>query len=98
MGGFYTGVLLEGGYIEINVTKKIKIYAYSNGYSDSAGSTGKNLIIQKKDWTQYQDYATVETNSNGTKYELVTLEPGKYKLKASTYYVSFDEWEYEIIA
>jgi hypothetical protein len=97
MGGRYTGLLISSGNFEIVVNKKIKIYAYSNLYEDSAGKSGKNLVVQKYDGNSYQDYTTVSTNYSGNKYELVTLEPGQYKIKATSPYVAFDEWEYEVI-
>ena len=96
-GGLYTGLLIGSGNFEINVNKKIKIYAYSNHYYDSAGSSGNTLVIQKYDGNNYQTYTTAKTNENGNKYELVTLEPGQYKLTAARPYITFDEWEYEII-
>lgn len=96
-GGKYTGLLIGVGNLEININRKVKIYAYSNLYTDSAGRSGKNLVVQKYDGNSYQDYTTVSTNYSGNKYELVTLEPGQYKIKAASLYVAFDEWEYKVI-
>ena len=94
-GGAYNGCLIGSGNIIIEVGGKIKIYAYGHGYSDSAGNTGKRLVIQRYNGTSYEDYNVVQTDDTGEKYELTTLEAGKYKLKAEIPYVSFDEWEIE---
>lgn len=85
------------GYADVTIRKNVKIYAYGNVYSDMAGTSGKDLIIKKYNGTTYEDYMSVPTYNNGKKYELVTLEKGKYRLMQKSYYTSFDELEYEVI-
>ncbi len=50
-GGSYNAMLMGYANIEIMVYENIKIYAYGNKYSDSAGKTGKELVIQKYNGT-----------------------------------------------
>ena len=94
-GGAYNGCLIGSGNMVIEASKNIRIYAYGQWYSDSAGGTGSNLIIQKYNGTSYENYKVVQTNDSGKRYELTTLEAGKYKLTAESPYVSFDEFEVE---
>lgn len=94
--GKYSGVLFAvqaKSYIEITISKNSIIYAYSNYYTDSGGSSGGKVKFDKWNGTSYESYKICNTNSDGNKYELVTLEPGKYKVSAKTNYVNFDEWE-----
>ena len=77
--------------------KNIKIYAYGHSYSDGGGSSGKNIKFSKYNGETYEDYKTCSTDYSGNRYELVTLEPGKYKVTPEAKYVTFDEWEVEVI-
>ncbi|MNL71834.1 hypothetical protein D3C87_1970550 [compost metagenome] len=61
------------------------------------GSAGKNIIFQKFNGSSYENYKTFATNTTGQKYELGTIEPGKYKVICSGRYVTFDEWVPEAI-
>ena len=95
-GGGYKGVLFGGGgadYMEIQVLKRTTIFAYGHNYSDGGGSSGKNLKIKKYNGSSYVDLTTVATKTDGTRYELVTLDSGNYRVYPASNYVSFDEWE-----
>ena len=93
----YGGVLFgsESSFIEITVYKNIKIYAYGQMYSDSGGATGNNILFKKYDGTSYTNYKECQTYTNSNRYELVTLEPGKYRVCIERRYVGFSEWEIE---
>lgn len=79
----YHGVLfMDYSYMDIAVTSNLKINAYGGIYRDNGGITGKNLVIQKYNGTSYKDYKICETKSDGNRYELVSLEPGRYRLTA----------------
>ena len=94
----YGGILMAGGdYIEITVNKNIKIYAYGYNYSDGGGRSGKPVIIKRLNNNIYEDYKTVDTDATNNKYELVTLESGKYRIYIQSNYVNFTEWEVETI-
>ncbi len=97
--GRYIGVLFDNtdSYIEMTVYKNVKIYAWSQLYQDGGGSSGKNIIVKKQDGEEYVDYQKCATDSSGEKYELMTLEPGKYRIFSEARYVSFSEWETEIL-
>lgn len=104
-GGTYKGLMLiyfsvvtsGASYWDITVTKNIKIYAYGHKYSDTGGSSGANAVFKKYDGSKYNSYKSCKTYTNGERYELVQLEPGKYRMTAASNYLNFDEWEIEII-
>ena len=79
--------------MEIQVLKRTTIFAYGHNYSDGGGSSGKNLKIKKYNGSSYVDLTTVATKTDGTRYELVTLDSGNYRVYPASNYVSFDEWE-----
>lgn len=84
----------EGYFLEFSVDTKIKIEAYGVKYSDSAGSSINQKAKFSKyneETNQYEQYQVVDTK-NAQWYELITLEPGKYKLQALGVYIRFDEW------
>lgn len=89
---------MAGGsdYIEITVNKNITIYAYGGNYVDGGGSSGKPVKIKKYTDGNYVDYKTANTNATGNRYELLTLDVGKYRIYNSGNYVNFAEWEVEL--
>ena len=102
-GGKWVGILLNPVYsdtsIKFTVNAKIKLYAYGHYYSDTYGSSGADVIIQKynESTNTYEYYKTVPTKADGKRYELLDLEKGQYNMKPAGKYVNFDEWEYELI-
>lgn len=102
-GGKWVGILLNPVYsdtsIKFTVNAKIKLYAYGHYYSDTYGSSGADVIIQKynESTNTYENYKTVPTKADGKRYELLELEKGQYNMKPAGKYVNFDEWEYELI-
>ncbi len=90
----YSGILMAGSdYIEISVNKNIKIFAYGGSYADGGGSSGKQIIVKKLNNDNYEEYKVANTDSSGNRYELLTLETGKYRIYIAGNYVNFTEWE-----
>ena len=102
-GGGYKGILLQAYwdekniYMDVYVKVPIKLYGYSHLYSDMGGNSGKAVRVQKYNKKELEDYKIFNTNVSGNRYEMGTLEPGKYKFTAENNYITFDEWEVEEI-
>lgn len=103
-GGQYKGVMLSylhgSVYFIMDVYKDIKIYAYGHQYSDAGGTSGGDAKFERWNGSQFEEYKTAPTNFTGERYELVTLEKGRYKITSTgnpNNYVNFDEWEVERI-
>lgn len=85
-------------YFIMDVLKNVKIYAYGHYYEDHGGGSGKDVIFEKWNGLEYNEFKTVSTDYSGERYELVTLEKGRYRVKKTIEghgYVNFDEWEVE---
>lgn len=94
-GGSYKGILMNSSSnMTITVNAKTKIFAYGHYYGDSGGSAGKNAVFSKYNGSSYVYNKEAATDYSGNRYELVTLDPGKYKITSKNY-VAFDEWELE---
>lgn len=89
-------------YLEFSINKKSNIYAYGNTYSDSAGSSGKDVILYRKEedgsYTELGTYSTPSTPVWQLLFE--KLDAGTYKMKpiaVSTGYVSLTELYAEMV-
>ncbi len=103
-GGNYFGAMLvhdyDPSYFIMEVYRQVKLYAYGHEYRDSGGYSGGDASFEKWNGKQYEEYKTVPTKCTGERYELVTLEKGRYKVQSKgtpNTYVNFDEWEIERI-
>ncbi|MFJ5790138.1 hypothetical protein ACIP9G_08590 [Lysinibacillus sp. NPDC093197] len=101
--GAYGTTLFYGSstYIEFQVYERCKFWATSGVYSDSGGSTGKDLNIYKynEGTGTYVLYETAKTTSTEDWYILSNLLTiGKYRINAAVNYIQFNEFYFESIS
>lgn len=93
----YGAVMLdnyEDTYVVFSTEKALTIEAYGDSYSDSAGNSNNKRVKFSKyneEKGEYEPYKIIYTKLREW-YELVDLEPGKYKMQSYDVYVRFDEW------
>lgn len=65
----------------------------SNSYSDSGGSSGKEVNFYKLNSNnEYELYTSFTQQNNNYEYSKTFFEEGSYKMTFSGNYVEFDEW------
>ena len=98
--GSYGALLLrtwQEDYFIFSTEKNVKIDAYGEIYRDGGGVSDKKIKISKynEETKQYEEYDIISSYS-GQWYELATIEPGRYMIRAysedKTGYIRFDEW------
>lgn len=98
--GTYGTILMyaSSSFIDFYVRNETKLWATGGYYSDSGGTTGRNVNILKFDENtkSYVQYSTATTLSTGEWYVLCDkLTEGKYRIQAVSNYVVFDEFYFE---
>lgn len=65
----------------------------SNSYSDSGGSSGKDVNFYKLNLNnEYELYTSFTQQNDNYEYSKTFFEEGSYKVTFSGNYVEFDEW------
>lgn len=96
----YSTVLLSathGSYIDFTCEEDVRIWCISTKvYSDSIGSSPKDIKIEKWDGSSWILLYTRPTQSNSNWYDLTgIIEAGRYKITPTANYVIMDEWYIE---
>ncbi len=99
--GIYNAVIMSSGglyFLEFSVDRSCNLWAVGGSYSDSGGSAGKQIKLQKWDGEKYEDVGVYNTTSSNDWYLLFpNLTAGKYKITPMGNYVAFNEWYAESI-
>ncbi|MCM3341733.1 hypothetical protein M3650_24680 [Paenibacillus sp. MER TA 81-3] len=96
-GGYNAVILRQDSYIEFSTVNKLcNIWTNSGGYSDSGGSAGKQIKLEKWNGQKYEEVGVYNTTNSSDWYLLLpNLESGKYKIAPTGNYVAFNEWYVE---
>lgn len=99
--GIYGAIMLGGSpsmWFEFEVDVPIKtIWSIGNIYSDSGGTSPKDVKLYKWNGIEYALVGQYPTKADGTWYKLFeNLGTGKYKVENVAKYVEFDEWYVEM--
>ncbi len=101
MYGTFSACLLAEGlehYLDFTLYADVKILFSSNSYSDYKGESGQNAIFYKENNGEYDEvYYTLQQQNNAIKYGEYIFPAGKYRLIPEANYVTFDEWDFEIV-
>lgn len=85
-------------FIDFSISRNCNLWAVGGSYSDSGGSAGKQIKLQKSDGEKYEDVGVYNTTATNNWYLLCpNLEAGKYKITPVGNYVAFNEWYAESI-
>ncbi|MBN3522260.1 hypothetical protein [Paenibacillus apiarius] len=83
-------------FIEFQVPRKCNLWAVGGYYSDSGGSSGKQIRLQKWDGTSYIEVGLYNTTNHYDWFLLFpNLEKGQYKITPTANYIVFNEWYVE---
>lgn len=101
MFGMFGACLLTKGYenyLDFTLNADVKMLFSSNSYSDYKGESGQNAIFYKENNGEYDEvYYTLQQQNNEIKYGEYVFPAGKYRLIPEANYVTFDEWDFEIV-
>lgn len=97
--GAYGAVLFYSStYIEFEVLEDARFWATSSAYTDSGGTSGKDINIYKYD-TSSKSYVLYETSKTNTTEEWYVISnrllEGRYKISGTSNYTLFDEFYFE---
>lgn len=85
-------------YICFTLSTDVKISFSSTAYSDINGASGKNAIFYKQNNGNYNEvYYKMQQQNNTIKYGEYYFSAGNYRLEPEENYVTFDEWDFEIV-
>ncbi|SUA97331.1 filamentous hemagglutinin family outer membrane protein [Paenibacillus thiaminolyticus] len=94
--GTYNAALMStthNSYLEFSISSHCNLWAVGGSYSDTGGSTPKQIKLQKWVGEKYEDVGIYNTTSSHDWYLLCpSLAAGKYKVTAAGNYVAFNEW------
>ena len=101
MQGTYGVVCLSTtnqSYIEFELPSICNLWAVGGYYSDSGGTSGKKVKLQKWDGVSYIDVGLFDTRSDYEWFVLFSdLDKGRYKITTTANYIVFNEWYAESI-
>ncbi|MGZ7444958.1 hypothetical protein [Paenibacillus sp. TH7-28] len=94
LGSYGSIMMYSGCSFEFVADEPIEyIWALGNTYSDSSGSTPKDVKLEMLKNGVYELIGTYPTKSDGTWYQLFgKLDKGQYRVTGTASYTEWDEW------
>lgn len=91
----YGSLLLSANMnnVQFTLEKKVNMSFSSKSYSDSGGSSGKEVYFYKIDDSGQENlYYTLQQKNNTNNYGTYTFEQGNYILRSKSNYAEFNKW------